>query len=380
MRVTLHKYITSETWPTFFASLFVSVFIVMATEMLSITELIMNQGVGAGHMGKMIVYLLPDVVSFSMPAACLIAVVLAFLRLSADSEIIALKSCGVSLYEMMPPVIVLSTLGFVISGLIIMVAVPWGNRSFGELVFTIAESKADVGIKERVFCEPFDDVVFYVNSFSSRDRRMKDIFVVDRRDREMTTTIIAERGQILSDPEKKIITVHFGEGTLFWVDKGLDSARTAQFKSYELNVNLEDLMASLAARKKKPREMSVGQLVKTLKSGSLDENLQNKLTIALMEKFSLPLAVFLMGIIGVPLGAQMRAQARSTAIGVSLVVFLIYYTSLAAMRNLCETGALSPFIGAWIPDIFLLVSCVFLLRCAANEYPIMPVSLLAWRK
>ena len=69
--------------------------------MLSITELIVSRGVHVGQVIGMVVYLLPDVITFALPAAALIAVVVAFLRLSADNEIVALESSGVSLYQML---------------------------------------------------------------------------------------------------------------------------------------------------------------------------------------------------------------------------------------------------------------------------------------
>ena len=82
--------------------------------MLSITDLIVARGVPVTQVARMVAYLLPDIVAFALPAASLIAVLLAFLRFSVDSEIIALKSCGISLYQMLPPVVLLSFLGLLI--------------------------------------------------------------------------------------------------------------------------------------------------------------------------------------------------------------------------------------------------------------------------
>lgn len=367
MRLTLHKYISAEIWPTFLASLFVSVFLIVATKMLSITELIITRGVKFAQVLKMVLYLLPDIIAFALPAASLIAVVIAFLRLSADSEIIALKSCGISIYQMLPPVVAFSLLGFLTAIAFGMVAVPWGNRSFKNLIFQIAESEANLGIKERVFCEPFNNVVFYVNSFSDRERIMKDIFVVDKRDKDITNTIIAQEGRIFLHPQQRTISLHFLNGTIFMVEKSLRSARTIGFNSYDLNIGLKDIMAALASRRKAPKEMSVGELIRQLKTVPRGEVRYNEMLIELLEKFSIPLAVFLMGIIGVPLGAQMRARGRSAGIGVSLVVFLIYYMCLAGVRGICESGTVSPVVGVWIPNLFLLVSCAYLLQRVANE-------------
>ena len=368
--MTLYKYIFREIWPTFLASLFVFIFIMMAARMLSITELIVTRGVRLSQVAGMVLFLLPDILTFALPAVTLMSVVVAFLRLSADSEIIAMKSSGVSLYQMLPPVIVFSLLAFVACLTISVFAAPWGNRSFKDLLFKIAETKADLGIKERVFCEPFGNLVFYVNSFSREARVLKDVFVVDRRDQEMTSTIVSDEAQIIMRPEERTITLLFLKGTIFLVEKSLDASRTIKFNTYALNIGLKDVLADLASRKKAPHELSVSQLIAQLKNTPDTDSEYSRIMRELLEKFSIPLAVFFMGIIGVPLGAQIRGRGRSTGISVSLMVFSVFYLILMIIRSVCSTGALSPVFGVWIPDLFLIVSVIYLLRRASNERPI----------
>ncbi|SPD73887.1 Permease, YjgP/YjgQ family [uncultured Desulfobacterium sp.] len=367
MKSTLFRYIFNEIWPTFLAGLSVFVFIVVATKMLSIMDMIVGRGVSISHVARMVLYLLPDIVGFALPAASLIAVVLAFLRLSVDSEIIALKSSGISLYQMLPPVLFFSCLGLIASLLISFIGVPWGNNSFKSLIFQIVESKADLGIKERTFCEPFSKVVFYVNRLSVRDNEMEDVFVTDRRDPSVTNTIIAERGRIFVNPREKVFVLHFQNGAIFIADKDHRSGRTVKFETYDLSIGLKDIMAALASRKKAPKEMTAGELIRQLKETPKRETRYNDMIIELMEKVSIPLAVFLMGIIGMPLGAQLQARGRSAGIGVSLAIFLVYYLCLAGARSICETGLIPPQIGVWIPDLFLLVSAIYLVQCVANE-------------
>ncbi len=369
MKLTIYKYIANEIWPTFFACIFIAVFIAIATEMLSITEVMVTQGVTIMQIVMMIVYLLPDIIVFSLPAASLMAVVVAFLRLSADSEIIALRSSGISLYQMLFPVIALSGLGFVIAMVIGSIGVPWGNSSYKDLLFQIAESKSNLGIKPHVFCEPFDNVVFYVNGFSNRERTMEDVFVADKRNSEVTNTVIAKEGRIILHPQNKVITLHFEKGVIFIDEKKAHTSSSVVFDtSYDINIGLKDIMATLAKRRKRPKEMKVDELIKELSSENKGTVRYNEMLIELLEKLSLPLAVFIMGIIGAPLGAHMKAKGRSAGIGISLIIFLMYYLCLAGVRSICETGALSPLIGVWIPDIFLIVSCVYFLGHGAREY------------
>ena len=74
-----------------------------------------------------------------------------------------------------------------------------------------------------------------------------------------------------------------------------------------------------------------------------------------------------MGLIGAPLGAHVRARGRSMGIVISLLIFLVYYVCLMSVRYICETGTLPPSLGVWIPDLFLLITCVYLIRRVAND-------------
>jgi lipopolysaccharide export system permease protein len=335
--------------------------------MLSVTELVINRGVNAKHVASIIVYLLPDIISFGLPAASLMAVVVAFLRFSSDSEIIAMKSSGISIYQMLPPVIALSVVGFLISLIIGIIAVPWGNRSFKDMAFKIAQTQADLAIKERIFCEPFDDIVFYVSSFSPSTRVMEDVFVVDWRDERVRNTIVAREGMLINHPEKRLITVRFKSGTISIVDQNYASAKSIDFKTYDMNVGLEDILDDIAKREKDPKELTLNELIDRLRNTSKKTQQYNETMIELLEKFSIPFAVLLMGIIGVPLGAHMKARGRTSAVSVSLVVFFLYYVFLAAVRSICETGSVNPLIGMWIPPLFLLASCLYLLKLSAIE-------------
>lgn len=366
----LRRYILQEIWPTYLASLFVAVFLMVATKMLSIMEMIVNHGVSLLHVLRMVIYLLPDIVAFALPAISLMAVLIAFLRLSSDSEVIALKSAGLSLYQLLTPVLWVALLGLLASGFLTILAMPWGNRSFKDLLFQIVQVKADLGIKERVFSEPFDGVTFYVGQVSPKQRLMEDVFVVDRRDPETANTIVAEKGSLWSRPEDRTLGLHFVKGTIFVVGKRLESARTIAFETYDLVLDLGDLMASLETRKKKPHELGMAEIFEKLSSLQPGSKERNDLLRELIEKFSMPLAVFLMAIIGVPLGVQIRTRGRASGIWLSLVVFAFYYIFLAGARSMASSGFLSPLIGVWIPDLLLLAFAWVLIRRAAREKPL----------
>ena len=373
MKRILSRYVLNEIWPIFLTSLLVFGSIMVTTKLLTLTEWVVNRGVRIIEVLKLIVYLFPNILLFALPAASLMAVLIGFVRLSSDNEIIALKSSGVSLYQMLPPVIFLCFTGFLFAVFVAVLAVPWGNRSFKEQIFQIVEAGVDVNIKERVFTQLFEDVVFYISSIEPRDRVMRDVFVVDRRDAAVANTIVAEEGQILKHPESRTITVHFTDGTIFMVTKDFESARTLRFNTYDLNISLDDLMSTVTLRKKAPKEMFMDELFECLDKCERRDTEYNEIAIELLERFSIPVAVFFIGLIGAPLGAQIRSRARSLGIFASLAIFVMYYMCFLGMKSMAETGMISPHVAMWVPDLFLAVCSVYLIYRVANERSIRPL-------
>ena len=367
MKLTLHKYIFHEIWPTLLASLAVFLFIVLAARMLNLAEWMINHGVHPFQVARMVFYLLPGMILFALPAVLLMAVFVAFHRLSNDNELQAMKSSGISLYQMLPSVVLISLAGFLVALLLSSSAGPWGRKSFKDFVFMIAHSRADLGIKERIFCEPFKGIIFYVSNFVPKERVMKDVFLVDRRDPAMTTTIVAGEGRIDSREDLRMITVRFFEGTIFMVDKKQEEGRTITFSTYDLGIGLDDIMPALAGREKDPKEMSFEELRNGLKGPPKQDSRQSEILLELMERFSIPFAVFLMGLIGAPLGAQLRAGGRLVGVVVSLMIFLFYYLLLVGVRSIGETGFLSPAVGSWLPVLFLLSACLYLMKRSEKE-------------
>ncbi|MBN1625931.1 MAG: LptF/LptG family permease, partial [Deltaproteobacteria bacterium] len=361
MRSTLFRYISLEIWPVFFVSLMVFIFIIMAASMMDIIDLVINQGVSTGRLTKIILWMLPQIILFSLPAACLMSVMLAFLRLAGDNEIIALNASGVSLYQMLPPVIFFSLATYIASGFLAIYGVPWGNRSYKDYKSFITKSKTNLTIKERVFYDEIDNLVFYVNSFSTSEKVMKDIFIVDESNKDTTTTIVAESGMVTTGTTPNTINLHLNNGTVFINEPNSNKASPLNFITLDYPIYLGDIASSSAGREKKPKEMYLRELRSSLKSEDTKPSKRNEIGIRLYEMFSIPAAIFILGIIGAYLGSHVKARGRTAGIIISLIVFLIYYISLMGSRYLCEMGIVPPVIGVWSPVVLLMIiSVVFL--------------------
>lgn len=330
--------------------------------MMSITDLLVNQGFSLSQVIKIIFCMLPQVILFSLPVACLMSVMLAFVRLASDNEIIALNASGVSLYQLLPPVIIFSLVCCVSAGFLAIYGVPWGNRSLKDYELGIIKSKTNLTVKERVFYEPIDKLVFYVSSYSTREKEMRDVLVVDRRDEKTINTIVAEKGMIITGRIPNTIDIRFVNAAIFVDDKdNITSRKTVKLPEFVMSIDLGDIASKIAAREKKPNELYIRELISGLKEKNVKPSQKTEMEILLYGMFSMPLAIFVLGIIGASLGSHVKARGRTAGIMISLFVFIIYYISLMGSQYLCEMGLVAPFIGVWVPVLLLLAISTFLL-------------------
>jgi len=100
---------------------------------------------------RLFAYIMPAFLEVTVPMAMLLAILIAFGRLSADSEMVALRSSGLSLYQLMPPVVIFVALATSATAGIALYARPWGNRSLKTALYDMARTRASAGLKPAVF-------------------------------------------------------------------------------------------------------------------------------------------------------------------------------------------------------------------------------------
>ena len=190
----IDRYILKDTLMLTGIGVGVFTFVFFVSKLFRVTEMIVDKGIPFVYAMILLACLIPAFLVFVVPMAFLMGVLLSLGRMSADNEIIALKTSGVGLYRLSPPVIFLSLLTFLFTSFLVLYAVPWGSMSFRETLFKLAEIKAKVDIKERVFNAPFGDLVIYVDKLSQRGRILEGIMIYDETDPEVNNTILAHKG------------------------------------------------------------------------------------------------------------------------------------------------------------------------------------------
>ena len=129
-------------------------------------------------------------------------------------------------------------------------------------------------------------------------------------------------------------------------------------------------MVGDAEKTKASTEMTVGEMVRRMRDKKLKDEDLRELAIEINKKFSIPFSTLVFGILGIPLGIRKHRTVKYWGFTIGLAVVITYYLLRLGGEALAETGRLTPFIGAWAPNIILGVAGIWLFMRATAEKPL----------
>ncbi|MBW2146767.1 MAG: LPS export ABC transporter permease LptF [Deltaproteobacteria bacterium] len=371
----IQGYVLRELIPPFVISMMVFTFILLAGKVMRLVEMVVTWGVNPLEVSQFVLYIIPTFLGFAIPMAVVLAVLVGFGRLNADGELTAMKSSGISLYQLLRPVVVFSTLAFFLSLYFMLFGLPWGTTGSRQLLFEVAKKRADLVVREQVFNDSFKGMILYVDRLERQTGRLEGILISDSRDHQAPTTFVAKQGRIYSDPESLTIGIMLQNGSIHRMSADHRATETAQFERYQLKLDLEGKFSQRQRDKRKFKQMYPLELWQKANSSELKKHKRLKARIVLHEKMAIPLACFVMAILTIPLGTMWSTAGRFQGFVLGALVIAAYYALLLLGEVLVNGEKIPPFPGIWIPNILFGALAIYLLRAKAQEREI---RLVAW--
>jgi lipopolysaccharide export system permease protein len=364
----LDRYILRELLVPFLLGLGVFTSILLIVRILKLVEMVVNRGVPLGRLMILFSYILPAFLEVTVPMALLLAILVAFGRLSSDSEIVALRAAGISLYRLLWPV---GGFALLVTGLTLILSVyarPWGNTQLRTGLYDIVRTRAVAGIKPKVFNEDFKGLVIYVDHIQPATDLLQGILISDTRDPSMANTVYAESGSLFSNEDRRTLTLRLENGGMYTTggDGGHDYQDT-RFATYDITLDMDAALAQLQNRSKDATEMTLPELRAAIAAKAAAGEAAFVERVEVQRKFSIPFACLVFAAIGVPLGIQPSRSVHSRGFSMSLVLIFVYYLLLTFGQNLGDRGALPTAVAVWLPNVVLSLAAVYLLARAARE-------------
>jgi lipopolysaccharide export system permease protein len=363
----INRYILREISLPFVLGLAVFTLILLIARILKLVEMVVNRGVPALDVLKLFSYILPGFLEVTVPMALLLAVLVTFGRLSSDSEITALKTSGVSLYQLLLPVAVFAAAVFVVTLVVSLYARPWGNTRLRSGLYEIAKSRASAGIKEKVFTDDFAGLVLYVDHIEPPGNTLRGVMISDARETAQRNTIFAKVGILVPNEPLHLLTLRLLDGSVHSMEQKDRSYHRTDFTTYDITLDLNTALTNLGARERDPSEMTLAELRAAIEAKRRSGVPAFGEAVELQRKFSIPFACLALAAIGIPLGIQPTRAVRSRGFSLSIAVIFAYYLLLTLGQSLGERGVLPATLAMWLPNLLLSALAVLLFARAARE-------------
>ena len=371
-------YLFKEIFITFGICIFIFTFTMLMGQVFKLTEMVINKGFGFAATLMFLGFLLPSLFMFVIPMSLLLGILTTLGRMSSDGEIIALKASGISLSQIFRPILMVALIAFFASNFFTLYLGPKANYSLKKLMFDVAKTKAEVGIKERIFDNDFDGLTLYVNQITSSDGKLEGVMVSDTRQADDPSTIIAKEGYLIPNPEELEMTLQLKNGSIHRLSQKKKSYQKIDFEMYSLILNLQDSSPGPANWRKKKKEMSLPELWQFAIQKKVYKTKVNAFLVELHSRFSTPFACLVFGFLAVPLGIFSPRAGRAFGFVISLIVILLYYILFSLGENTGNLGVVHPMIAMWLPNIFFLLLSFYLFKKIKAESPIQLLEKLTW--
>jgi len=368
----LYSYLATEMLAPFFASFVVMNCVFFLVKLIPFLNVVLEMDIGFADFLRLFCYLFPNMFLYSIPMSAMMGVIICFTRLSADSEILVFKASGISLYQMLPPVILVSLSIALLTSFFSISLIPKSEIAMKQLMFQLAKEKIDKGIKEDQFTEALGDLVVYVDSIDKESGEWKNVWVSDMRGQVYPIITMAQHGNMTAFIDKMMVTITLTNGSLHRPDEL--RSQVIAFDTYTINIPLQPPamfdggdLATLS-----PGSMTMQQLQEAATLAGRNTRLGRKRLAHFHRRLVLPVGCFILSLLGLPLGLLAGPGKKAVGIPFGLAFFILYYVLFSLGKSLADDTQIPVIYAMWLPDAVFLILALYAIRQAAREEAAIP--------
>lgn len=325
---------------------------------------------------QVLINALPGTLVTVLPLSMTVGILLGLGRLAADNEIAAIKSSGISVLRLLPPVFLLGIIGFALSLICTLTLIPKGISEGRRLMHEALTKRVDAGIEERTFFDKLKNLILYVEKIDPGTGIMSRVFIQESLQPEEVTTILAAKGKADPDPERKSFILHLRNGTILREDRNGDSIGSLAFESYAFRYPLDQAnldaspafeQMSIAGIRDRVKKVTQVKPTDTPEIMAYYQRVRNLARILITQRFTHPLACLALALVAFPLGVLNMGRSRLNNVSVGFVVIFAYYAFTLATERMARSGLAPPELVIPLPPLVFIVAAACFMHCVTRE-------------
>ncbi len=362
----IDKHLLKEISINYVFSHLILILVFFIVKLADLIDKLLSGNIDFFSLVKLIILLLPSLNSFIFPIATLSSILFTFSYMSSNNEIIALKSAGVSPLRLIRIPVIFGFIIFFIAIFNNLIIVPYSTKKFFLEFREIAKNKIFNSLTEKTFNEIVPNLIFFPDKVNKKKHLIKNLFIYDNTQKK-EQIITATSCNYFANNEKIIFNLNNGE---IHIKGKNENYQILKFQEYKFYFNLKMLEKGINI-KLKDKESSISYLKKKIKIAKSKGNLKRVrfLKMEIYKRYSLPFACIIFALLAIPFGLTNVKNAKSYSILILILNIFVYYTLIAISSNLVKKGDISPFIGAWLPNlIFIIITSLLLYLCEKEKW------------
>ena len=357
MRI-LTRYILGEILSHTLIGCALFTFILLMKELPKILDTVVRNSNTLSSVAEVVVFLLPNFFTVTIPMAVLVGVLLGLSRLAADSEIIAMRASGLGIGYFVRVAAIIAVGGTLIGLANSLYIAPRANQGLLDLDKALA-SQATYEIQPRVFYEDFKNTVLYVQDVRSGTgaANWRQVFMADVTDPASPRITTAASATVVSDSAQELL-MRLRNGTED--DPVQGQPEQSNITTFAVN----DLPFAAAQQS----ESHLGRLDTVIYAMPMQELIEHthgpdgkRFSIELHKRFAYPAACLVLMLVGVPLGVTSRRGGKSSAWVFTILLVILYYSLSLVGIAMGHQNWIPAFLAVWSANILFAIGGIVLL-------------------
>jgi lipopolysaccharide export system permease protein len=344
---TIDRYVFKELFDPFLFGLgaFTAI-LASSTVLFELVRAVIIKGMPVLVAIQLFIFRLPAVMVYIFPMAMLLSALLGFARLSSDSEVVAFRAAGVSLYRLVVPVLIMGLLVSFTTLLFYEIVVPQSSEAAKNLLVETT-ARHTPKIQKNMFLPELEHGrlkrVFYAREL--KGEVMKEVVIGEFSEGRLAQLINAEEATWERDKDRWKLA----KGIIHILSETGEYKHLIRFE--EQYIAIKYTPKDFFIGEKKAEEMNINELNKFI---ALKRKMGEDITdyeIQLNMKMAIPFACLVFALLGAPLGLAPRRASSSIGLGLSIIIIFLYYIMMSISVAVGELRLLSPFLSAWVPNV-----------------------------
>jgi LPS export ABC transporter permease LptG/LPS export ABC transporter permease LptF len=357
----LTRYILKEVVSHAFIGGAIFTFVLFIRYLPNLLELVVRNSASLGTVLKIVVLLMPNMFTVTIPMAVLVGILLGLSRLAADSEVTAMRASGIGVWTFVRVVGMIAVAAWLVSLANTMYFAPKATAAMLREEDSLANAQASYEVQPRVFYEDFKNVVLYVQDVRAGQgaANWRQIFLADVSDPTQPKVTTADRATVVNGPGQTI-TMRLRDGAEHSTVAGEPGDYTiSTFAATDLPLETGTQEDVHLGKSDTPILAMNNRELLARTHGNGDVRLYQ---IEFQKRLAYPAACLVLMLVGVPLGISSRRGGKSAGFVLTIVLVFLYYFLSSTGTALARQNKIPAFVGVWEANALFALCGVLLLR------------------